>query len=169
VCAAFRLFSFFIFLLLSFSHFRHTDTHNPAQRKSVSLSLSLSRVSLVYLNPNPRPRINEEEEEEKEDHTIMFGRAASHRALRTAKNYQKTLLELEQLSSTFPESTGRAMKAHANLLDAVEKHKENLFEYGHTKKEKPMKPMEGLLSREALREGEEMTRAFEKKKEKETE
>lgn len=99
----------------------------------------------------------------------MFGRAASHRALRTAKTYQKTLLELEQLSSTFPETTGRAMKAHANLLDAVEKHKENLFEYGHTKKEKPMKPMEGLLSREALREGEEMTRAFEKKKEKETE
>ena len=99
----------------------------------------------------------------------MLGRAASHRALRTAKNYQKTLLELEQLSSTFPESTGRAMKAHANLLDAVEKHKENLFEYGHTKKEKPMKPMEGLLSREALREGEEMTRAFEKKKKEETE
>jgi hypothetical protein len=124
----------------------------------------------VHLNPNPRPRINEEEEEEeKEDHTIMFGRAASHRALRTAKTYQKTLLELEQLSSTFPETTGRAMKAHANLLDAVEKHKENLFEYGHTKKEKPMKPMEGLLSREALREGEEMTRAFEKKKKEETE
>jgi len=95
----------------------------------------------------------------------MIGRAASHRALRTAKTYQKTLLELEQLSSTFPETTGRAMKAHANLLDAVEKHKENLFEYGHTKKEKPMKPMEGLLSREALREGEEMTRAFEKKEE----
>ena len=158
-----RIFDFFHFSFFFF-------THNPAQRKSVSLSLSfsLSRVSLVHLNPNPRPRINEEEEEEKEDHTIMFGRAASHRALRTAKNYQKTLLELEQLSSTFPESTGRAMKAHANLLDAVEKHKENLFEYGHTKKEKPMKPMEGLLSREALREGEEMTRAFEKK-EKETE
>lgn len=166
-----RISTFFIFSFFFFSRFliSHTDTHNPAQRKSVSLSLCpLSRVSLVHLNPNPRPRINEEEEEEKEDHTIMFGRAASHRALRTAKNYQKTLLELEQLSSTFPETTGRAMKAHANLLDAVEKHKENLFEYGHTKKEKPMKPMEGLLSREALREGEEMTRAFEKK-EKETE
>jgi len=159
-------FSFFFF----FSRFliSHADTIPHNESRSLSLC-PLSRVSLVHLNPNPRPRIKVEEEEEKEDHTIMFGRAASHRALRTAKNYQKTLLELEQLSSTFPESTGRAMKAHANLLDAVEKHKENLFEYGHTKKEKPMKPMEGLLSREALREGEEMTRAFEKKKEKETE
>ena len=166
-----RISTFFIFhfsssLVFSF----HTQIHTIPHNESRSLSLCpLSRVSLVHLNPNPRPRINEEEEEEKEDHTIMFGRAASHRALRTAKNYQKTLLELEQLSSTFPESTGRAMKAHANLLDAVEKHKENLFEYGHTKKEKPMKPMEGLLSREALREGEEMTRAFEKKKKEETE
>ena len=163
-------FDFFHFSFFFFSRFLISDTqiHTIPHNESRSLSLFLCLASLVHLNPNPRPRINEEEEEEKEDHTIMFGRAASHRALRTAKNYQKTLLELEQLSSTFPESTGRAMKAHANLLDAVEKHKENLFEYGHTKKEKPMKPMEGLLSREALREGEEMTRAFEKK-EKETE
>ena len=76
----------------------------------------------------------------------------------SSENYQKAILEFERIAeSSTP--LGKAVKARANLLDAVTKHKQNLFDYGHTKKEKmEMEPMEGLLSPQALKEGEEMTK-----------
>jgi hypothetical protein len=79
----------------------------------------------------------------------------------SSENYQKAILEFERIASVGKSSTplGKAVKARANLLDAVTKHKQNLFDYGHTKKEKmKMEPMEGLLSPQALKEGEEMTK-----------
>ena len=85
----------------------------------------------------------------------MFRRAADAPALKRAAAYQKALLDLDQLAGRFPHAQlGKAMEAHANVLDAVDAHKRHLFEYGHTKKaEKPLVAMEGLLSRETLGEG----------------
>ena len=85
----------------------------------------------------------------------MFRRAADAPALKRAAAYQKALLDLDQLAGRFPHAQlGKAMEAHANVLDAVDAHKRHLFEYGHTKKaEKPLEAMEGLLSRETLGEG----------------
>ena len=77
----------------------------------------------------------------------------------SSENYQKAILEFERIASESSTPLGKAVKARANLLDAVTKHKQNLFDYGHTKKEKmKMEPMEGLLSPQALKEGEEMTK-----------
>jgi len=78
----------------------------------------------------------------------------------SSENYQKAILEFERIASERSSTPlGKAVKARANLLDAVTKHKQNLFDYGHTKKEKmKMEPMEGLLSPQALKEGEEMTK-----------
>jgi hypothetical protein len=77
----------------------------------------------------------------------------------SSENYQKAILEFERIASESATPLGKAVKARANLLDAVTKHKQNLFDYGHTKKEKmKMEPMEGLLSPQALKEGEEMTK-----------
>jgi len=77
----------------------------------------------------------------------------------SSENYQKAILEFERIASETTTPLGKAVKARANLLDAVTKHKQNLFDYGHTKKEKmKMEPMEGLLSPQALKEGEEMTK-----------
>ena len=76
-----------------------------------------------------------------------------------SENYQKAILEFERIASESSTPLGKAVKARANLLDAVTKHKQNLFDYGHTKKEKmKMEPMEGLLSPQALKAGEEMTK-----------
>ena len=84
----------------------------------------------------------------------MFRRAADAPALKRAAAYQKALLDLDQLAGRFPQQLGKAMEAHANVLDAVDAHKRDLFEYGHTNKaEKPLEAMEGLLSRETLGEG----------------
>lgn len=82
----------------------------------------------------------------------MFRRAADAPALKRAAAYQKALLDLDQLAGRFPQQLGKAMEAHANVLDAVDAHKRHLFEYGHTKKaEKSLEAMEGLLSRETRR------------------
>ena len=63
----------------------------------------------------------------------------------SSENYQKAILEFERIASESSTPLGKAVKARANLLDAVTKHKQNLFDYGHTKKEKMnMEPMEGF-------------------------
>ena len=139
-------------------------------KKKRALSLLLVRVPVVNkfyyksLNAFPRdertkrnpPRGSREEKARARARKEgMFRRAADAPALKRAAAYQKALLDLDQLAGRFPHAQlGKAMEAHANVLDAVDAHKRHLFEYGHTKKaEKPLEAMEGLLSRETLGEG----------------